>query len=45
MVRELSHRLSAAAAAAEAKKADLGIELVALAQRDRVRRLYVRPPG
>ena len=45
MVRELSHRLSAAAAAAEAKRADLGTELVALAQRDRLRRTYVRPAG
>lgn len=45
MVRELSHRLSAAIVAVEARRADLGTELVALAQRDRLRRTYVRPAG
>jgi hypothetical protein len=45
VIRELTHRLSAATAAAEAKWAALGTELDAIAQRDLLRRTYVRPPG
>lgn len=43
-VRELGRRLAAATQVVEAKKAAVAAELEALAQRDRVRRTYQRPP-
>jgi hypothetical protein len=44
-VRELSARVYTATAAIEAKKSAVAAELQAVAQRDRVQRVYTRTPG
>lgn len=43
-IRQLTERVAAATAAAEARKASLATQLEQLSRHDRVRRAYVRPP-
>lgn len=43
-IRQLTDRVAAATAAAEARKATLATQLEQLSTHDRVRRAYVRPP-
>jgi hypothetical protein len=43
-IRQLTDRVAAATAAAEARKATLATQLEQLSRHDRVRRAYVRPP-